>query len=173
MALWEGEHGLVGQVDQAAAVGVLALIFLYQLVQVNCFVGHVLGTLLVILEAEGVAALVHVHGAETEAQNVELARLSGALAVALTVNELLVVAALGQRLLARLQASAIMVDHAFRAHRGAHVALGDHKARRARREPLIFALLAIAALFLLSVASPQREGLLAPDLRLLEELRAG
>ena len=86
MALWEGEHGLMGKVNQTAAVGVLALIFLHQLVQVNCFVGHVLGTLLIILQAEGVAALVHVHGTETEAKNVELTRLSGALTVALAVD---------------------------------------------------------------------------------------
>ena len=67
VALWEGEHRLVGQIDQAATVGVFALIFLHQLVQVNCFVCHVLGTLLVILETQGVAALVHVHRAETKA----------------------------------------------------------------------------------------------------------
>lgn len=172
MALWEGEHGLVRQVNQAAAISILALIFLYQLVQVNCFVGYVLGTLLVILKAEGVAALVHVHGAETEAQDVELARLSGALTVALAVDELLIGTALLKRRHAWLHASTIVVNHAIGADRCTHVALSNDEAGRALREPVVATLLALAALLFLTVSAPQRKGLLAAKLCHLEELGA-
>ena len=51
-----------------------------------------------------------------------------------------------------------MIDHAIGADgcaHVAHVALSDHEAGRALREPLVLALLALAALLFLAVSTPQ------------------
>ncbi len=173
MALWEGEHGLMGQVNETAAIGVFALIFLHQLVKVNCFVSHVLRALLVILEAEGMSALVHVHGAETEAKNIKLTRLSWALTVALTIDQLLIGTTLLESCHAWFHAGAIVFNHAVWADWCTHIALSHNKAGWALRVPLVLALLALAALLLLAVSTPQRKRLLATKLCYLEELGAG
>lgn len=172
VALGEGEHALLRQVDEAGAVRVRLLVLLDQLLQVNCFVGHVLRALLVGLEAQGVAALEHVHGAQSEAEDVVLTRLSRALAVALPVDLLFVGAALVNSRVARLDAGAVVVNGAVGAHRRTHVALSHRETGRALREPLFFALLAVAARLFLAVASPQRERFLAADRGLFKELRA-
>ena len=66
-----------------------------------------------------------------------------------------------------------MVDHAVGANWGANIALCNCERGRALRVPPIFALLAVMTLFVLSVPTPQRQRLLAADIRLLEELGAG
>ena len=119
------------------------------------------------------AALEHVNWAKSEAQDIVFTRLSWALSVALAVNLLFVGAALVNGAHTGLHAGTVMVNCALRAHGGAHVALGDCEAGRALGEPLVLALLAVAALLFLSVASPQRKRFLASKLRLLKELRAG
>lgn len=118
------------------------------------------------------AALLHVDRAQAEAKNVVLARLARALAVALTVDQLLVDSAFLDVRNSGHNAGAVMVDHTVGADRSAYVALGDHEGRWALREPLLFALLAVVALAQLAVASPQRQGFCAASLSLLKELRA-
>lgn len=101
------------------------------------------------------SAFEHVHGAQTEAEDVELASLARALPIAFTINELFIITALVQLCSTRLDASAIMIDHAIGADGCAHVALSNHEAGRALREPLVLALLALAALLFLAVSTPQ------------------
>lgn len=152
---------------------ILQFIFLNQLFQVNCFFSHVLRALLVRFQAEGVSTLVHVHRAEAKAQNIELTSLAGALAIALAIDHLFVMVALSHHLQAWFHARAFVVNHTIRAHWCTHVALSNDKARWALREPLLFAFLAILALFLLTIATPERKRLFASFIILLEELRAG
>ena len=172
MALWEGEHTLMRQIDETRAEVILLLIFLDELFQVNRFVCHVLRALLVRFEAESVSALVHVHWAETEAKNIELACLSWALAIALTINHLFIVGTLSHYFQALLHARALVVYHAIGAHWRAHITLSHDKARWALWEPLLFAFLAALALFLLAVSTPQGKWLFTAFFVLLEELRA-
>ena len=94
MALWEGEHALMRQINQARTIVVLLLVLLNELLQVDSLLGDVLGALLVGLEAESVSTLVHIHGAEPEAEDIELAGLTRALAIAFTIDHLFIVVAL-------------------------------------------------------------------------------
>lgn len=119
------------------------------------------------------AALVHVNGAEAEAKDVILGSLAGALSVALTVNQLLISATFGLIGAAWSNASAIVVDEVVGADRGANVALSDDEGRRALRVPLVLTLLAVMALLVLAIASPEGKRLLAAKLGLFKELRAG
>ena len=63
-----------------------------------------------------------------------------------------------------------MVYHALRADRRTHIALSNHEAGWALGEPLLFTLLAILALLLLAVATPEGEWLLTAFVMLLKEL---
>ena len=76
------------------------------------------------------------------------------------------------KLKSRLDARAVMVDHAIWAHRCTYIAFSDHEGRRALWVPIVFALLAALALFALSIAAPERKRLLTALIRLLEELGA-
>lgn len=100
------------------------------------------------------SALVHINRAKTEAENIEFARLPRALAIALAVDELLISTALGS-CKPRHHARLIVIDHTIWADRCTHVALCHDEARRARWVPLVFALLAVAALLCLAIASPK------------------
>lgn len=170
MALGEGEHALMGEVYESAAVRVLPLVFIDETLQVDCFLSHVLGALLVSPQTQGVATLVHVHGAQAEAQDVEFARLAGALAIALAVDQLLVISTLGQNVETRLNAGAVVVDHAFGADRSTHVTLRHNEARWANWEPLLFAFLAVLALLFLAITSPERQRFFTSSLCVFKEL---
>jgi len=102
-----------------------------------------------------VATLVHIHGAQTEAKDVVLACLAGALAIALAIDELLVMTTLGDVLLSWLDAGSVVVNHAVWAHRCADIALGDCERRWALREPALFALLAVMTFFVLTISTPK------------------
>lgn len=117
------------------------------------------------------STLVHINRAQAEAKNIEFARLSRALAIALTIDQLFISSAFRCHQ-AWHHARSIVVDHAIGAHRSTDIALCDDEGRRARRVPLVLALLTIAALLGLAVAPPERKGLLAAHLGLLEELGA-
>lgn len=172
VALREGEHALVRQVDEARAEVIILLIFLDKLIQVNRFVSHVLGALLVSFEAEGVPTLVHIHGAKAKAENIELASLSRTLTIALTIDHLFVVATCGNHFHARLHARALVINHAIGANWCTNIAFGHDKAWWALWEPLLLAFLAIRALFLLTVATPQGKRLFTAFFVFLEELGA-
>ena len=116
---------------------------------------------------------VHIDWAQAEAENVKFTRLAWTLAIALTIDQLLVIFTLRYDLQARLHTRAIMVDHAFGAHRGAHVALSHNETWWALWEPLFLTLLTILAFLLLSVSTPEGQWLLTALLiLLLEELGA-
>ena len=123
-------------------------------------------------QAKRVAALVHVHWAKSEAENVVFAGLAWALTIAFAIDQLLVMATLGLHFETWLNAGAVVVDHAIGAHWCANVALSHDKAGRARWEPLGLTFLAVLALLCLTVASPKRKGLFTSSFSLLEELGA-
>lgn len=77
---------MVGKVNEARSKDVLALELLNELVKLDSLVRHILRALLVGLEAKRVATLVHVHGAEAEAENAVLARLPWALPITLSID---------------------------------------------------------------------------------------
>ena len=85
---------MMRQINQARTIVVLLLVLLDELLQVDSLLGDVLGALLVGLEAESVSTLVHIHGAEPEAEDIELAGLTRALAIAFTIDHLFIVVAL-------------------------------------------------------------------------------
>ncbi len=118
------------------------------------------------------ATFVHIDGAETEAKDIIFACLSWALSVALTINELLIFTAFRLIGLTRRDAGAIMVNVVVRAHGGAHIALCDNEGGRALRVPFLVALLAIMALFVLSISSPERKRLFTAKFCLFKELWA-
>jgi hypothetical protein len=78
---------------------------------------------LVSFKTKRVATLVHIHGAQAEAKDIELACLARALTVALAVDQLFIVAALTDVFLAWMDTGTIVIDHAIGANRGANVAL--------------------------------------------------
>ena len=149
---------------------VLPLVFLHELVQIDCLVCDVLRALLISLQAQRVTALVHVHRAKTEAKNVKLARLPGALTVALTIDKLLIRSTLLNKLEAWLDAGTIVINHAIGANRCANIALCYNEGRWAARVPVTFALLTALTLLALSIAAPESKWFLAALLSLLEEL---
>ena len=149
---------------------VFPLVFLNELVQIDCLVSDVLWTLLVGFQAQGVAALVHVHRAKPEAENVKLARLSRALTVALAIYKLLIRSALLNELESWLDASTIVVDHAIGANWSTNIALCHNEGRRAARVPVILTLLTALTLLALSISTPERKWFFTALLSLLEEL---
>ena len=151
---------------------ILFLIFLCELFEVYRLVCDILGTLLVGLQAECVTTFVHVHGAETEAEDVEFACLARALPIALSINHLFILTTLSDFFNTWFQTCTIMINHSFGAYRCTHIAFGHSEARRARRVPLFITLLTVSALLRLAVATPERERLLATFGSFFEELRA-
>ena len=135
---------------------VLLLVFVDELIEVDCLVGDVSRALLVMLQTQGKSTSVHLHGTETEAEDVKLACLTGALSITLTIDQLFVVTALGHHVESRPHTCALVVDHALRANWGAHIALSDQEAGWTLWIPLVFTLLAIVALLGLSAAPPER-----------------
>lgn len=119
------------------------------------------------------ATFMHIDGAETETEDIVFACLSWALSIALAINELLVIAALRLISCTRLNAGAIVINLVVWADRGAHIALCDHEGRRALRVPLLLTLLAIMALLVLSIASPEGKRLFTAKFSLFEEFGAG
>lgn len=69
---------------------------------------------------------------------------------------MLIGATVNDFLLARSHARAIMIVHAVGAHREAYVALRDNERGRAVWVPSIVALLALVALSILAIATPER-----------------
>ena len=65
-----------------------------------------------------------------------------------------------------------MVDHAIWTHWGAYITLRDNEARRALWIPFCIAFLAVLALFLLSISTPEGKRLFTALLLLLEEFGA-
>lgn len=161
---------MMGEVDEPRAIDVLTLKALDKLVKLYGLVCDVLRALLVVVEAERVAALVHVQGAQAEAEQAVFAGLARALPVALAVDELLVGAALLDDVEARPHADPVVVNRPIWADRRTNVALGDDKALGAYGEPLVFTHLATVAALALAVAPPQAERLLTAMVRLLKEL---
>ena len=93
--------------------------------------------------------------------------------VAFTIDKLFIMTTLFNKLKSRLDARAVMIDHAIWAHRCTYIAFSDHEGRRALWVPIVFALLAALALFALSVATPERKRLFTALVCLFEELGAG
>ena len=77
---------------------ILFLIFLSKLLEVYRLICNILRTLLVGFETESVTTFVHVHWAETEAEDVEFACLARALSIALTINHLFIMTTLSDLL---------------------------------------------------------------------------
>ena len=86
MAFWEWEHAVVREIYESRPIHILLLIFLDQFVKVDCLVSHVLWALLVWFETKSMATFVHVHWAESEAENIELTRLPWTLSIALSID---------------------------------------------------------------------------------------
>lgn len=172
MAFGEWEQTILGEVNETRPVHFPVLVLFNQLFEVDGFVSHVGGATLVFSETKGVAALGHVGRAQAETEDVKLAGFAGTRAVALAVDQLLVVVARVRHLQAGSDAHAVVVNRARGASGRAHVALSRFEVGRARGEPLRLALLAALALLELPVSAPQRQRLLAADVDLLEELGA-
>ena len=134
---------------------VFLLIFADELFEIDCLVGDVLRALLVMLQTKCQSTSVHLHGAKTEAEDIEFACLAGAISITLTINQLFIMSTIGHQVVSRPITSAFMVDHALWANWGTYIALSDKEAWWTVRIPLLFTLLAIVALFRLTTASPE------------------
>lgn len=107
------------------------------------------------LQTKRVTTLEHVHGAESKAQYIVFTGLPRALPVALTIDELLIRIACNKALLTWMHAGVIMVHHTIWTDWSADIALCDCEGRWALWVPVIFTLLAVMALFSLSIATPK------------------
>ena len=134
---------------------VFLLIFVDKQIEIDCLVGDVLRALLVMLQTKSESTSVHLHGAKTEAEDIEFACLTGALSITLAINQLFVMSTISHQVVSRPVASAFMIDHTLWANWGAHITLSDKEAWWTVWIPLIFTLLAIVALFGLTTASPE------------------
>ena len=134
---------------------ILFLIFLCELFEVYRLVCDILGTLLVGLQAECVTTFVHVHGAETEAEDVEFACLTRALTIALAINHLFIMTTLSDCFLTWFQTCSIMINQSIGAYGSAHITFSHSEAWWAGWIPLIFTLLTVSALLRLAVATPE------------------
>lgn len=73
---------------------VILLKFVDKLIEVDSLVGDILRALLVMFQTKGKSASVHLHWAKTEAEDIKFTCLTGALPIALTINQLLIVTTL-------------------------------------------------------------------------------
>ena len=134
---------------------VILLIFVDKLIEIDCLVGDVLRALLVMLQTKSESTSVHLHGAKTEAEDIEFTCLTWALSIALTINQLFFVPTLSHQVVSRPITSALVVYHTLWTNWGAHIALSLQEAWWTFWIPLLFTLLAIVALCRLSTASPE------------------
>ena len=110
VAFGEWEQTILGKVNETRPMRFPVLVLFNQLFQVDGFVSYIGGATLVGSQTKGVAAFGHVGGAEAETEDVKFASFAGTLAVALAIDQLLVVVASVRHLQARLDAHAVVVD---------------------------------------------------------------
>ena len=134
---------------------VILLIFVDKLIEVYCLVGDILRALLVMFQTKCKSASVHLHWAKTEAEDIEFTCLTGAISIALAINQLFIVPTLSHQVVSRPITSAFMVDHTLWTNWRTNIALSDKEAWWTFWIPLLFTLLAIVALCRLPTASPE------------------
>ena len=134
---------------------VFLLIFVDKLIEIDCLVSDVLRALLIMLQTKCQSTSVHLHGAKTEAEDIEFACLTGALSITLAINQLFIMSAISHQVVSRPVTGSFMINHAFWTNWGTYITLSDKEAWWTVWIPLIFTLLAIVALFGLTTASPE------------------
>ena len=119
------------------------------------------------------AAFVHIHRAEAEAEDVKFACLTRALTIALAINHLFIMTTLSDCFLTWFQTRSIMINQSIRAYGSAHITFSHSEAWWAGWIPLFITLLTVSALLRLAIATPERERLLTALRSLFEEFGAG
>ena len=155
VTLREREHALLRKVNETRSLLIFLLIFLSELLEVNSLICNILRTLLVGFETESVAAFVHIHRAEAEAEDVKFACLTRALTIALAINHLFIMTTLSDCFLTWFETRSIMINQSIRAYGSAHITFSHSEAWWAGWIPLIFTLLTVSALLRLAIATPE------------------